>query len=205
MNSILKLNRGVQKRINFRSIPIFTKNNYNIIQLFSLYISGLIIGTAISYKFSFIRTAILSYYSLNDEFLIVFIKNFAVYLVFFLIFFISGLSFLGSPFFNSVPILAGVLYSSTAVSFAVHIKPDGYLVFLLLKLPTSILFINTVFILTEISRIMLNKTRTSAFSESTVSKEFKEYILYYIIILIFGLICALTDASMHSLIKNILK
>lgn len=205
MESVLMLSREVRKRISIRDVSALVKNNYSIIQFFLLYISGLVIGAAISNGFPFIRSALYNYYSLNDEFLNVFIKNFSVYLVFYLILFISGLSFIGSPFITAVPILAGVLYSSTAVSYKECLIPDGYLIFLLFKLPSAILFVNTIFILTEISRKMLCKTRSSAFTDSTVSREFKDYILYFLIILIFGLICAITDATMLSMVKTITK
>ena len=79
--------------------------------------------------------------------------------------------------------------AKSAVPFAVSVFP--YLV--------------AIFILTEISRKMLCKTRSSAFTDSTVSREFKDYILYFLIILIFGLICAVTDATMLSMVKTIIK
>ena len=193
MKKSLYINRS-SKNYNLSDLYAILKKHYTYIEIYILFVSGLIIGTAITHNSAFIRTVITNLISLNDGFLTVFIRNIFVYFSIYLALFISGFSCIGKPFIMCIPVLSGVFYSALLTSFIENIPQYGLIFFLLAKLPSAIIFINTVFIMTEISGIMSDRTKTAVFSENNASIQFKEYIISFLLILIFGIISAAIDS-----------
>ncbi len=172
--------------------------------LYSLFLCGLIIGTALTQTFPVIKNIISDYFDSAVPILYVFLKNISIYFSAYIFLFVTGLCSIGTPFIMAIPIMTGIFYSSVFVSFYSASYSYGLLLFLLLKLPSAILFVITVFLSVIISLDMVKMIKNAVFTSSATGVEFKHYIISYIILMVFGLFSAVIDAISAIIVNSFL-
>lgn len=193
-----------RKNRNSLNIISLLKDNSSFIMVFLLFLSGLVIGTTITYVFPLLQTFMNELFIISESAVSVFLRNFIFYNTNYIALFVFGLCSIGSPFILSIPLLSGAYYGSIFTVFYNYTDANGIVSFLLLKLPAAIIFIITVILATSISLQMSANLNTVAFLNSRTSVNLKNYLIKFIIILVFGLAAAITDVIVFILFNNFL-
>lgn len=195
---------SVKRKIDFRYILQSIKNNSSIIMFFIIFLCGLIIGTTLVYVFSDSQLLIIDLFLYSKNGLTIFIKNLIMYSSIYISLFVLGLCSVGATFILCCNILTGIYYGCIFTLFYLNPEAFGILQFMLLKLPSAIIFVITMFLASDIAIQMSSAINSVVFTNFNNYINIKNYIIKFIILQMFGVAASLLDVVVALLYNKII-
>lgn len=190
-------------------LTIFDDENSSNIFSLLFYISGLILGTVLYYKFNneiYNKALFELFNNVEQSFVSVLINKLSIYFIVFSIIILSGLCIIGFPFINIVPFVIGFISSSKiAYYFCCYgLKGIGYSV--LLIIPEITLFVTlslyTICISRKISKYLYDVSKNkNTSSELSINTYLKSYAIITVILIGICLLNSILVYLFSSIIK----
>lgn len=201
MNKVMII--STKGKYGFRDIINYVAANSNNLLLFVLFLCGLILGTTLSYVLSDSQLYLIDLLISSENGLIIFIKSSILYSSVYLVLFVFGLCSVGIPFIFLTISLCGAYYSSVFTIY--YLNPEIYSIFqfLIMKLPSAIIFVITVFLASEAAMQMIACINCSIANYKNNAVNLKNYIIKFMILQFFGISASVIDVAVFHIYKII--
>ena len=194
-----------KKKFDFDS---FFNNNKSFIYSVIFYIAGLLLGALIYSQLNDSAAELISkaVNPITSDFKKMFFSTVAVYIAVFVFVVIFGVSLFGFRFINCIPLLIGFAVSLKISYFYTSYSANGITYCVLLVIPQSCVFAETIIYTIKSSSLMSRQiynstTKKSDTEDFNLKLYLKDFVIYIVVIIVISALNSLITSSLVTIIK----